>query len=341
MPITAALVGYGLAGRLLHAPVMEAAGIEIGAVVSSRTEEIRAERPSAAVCASLEEALALPGIDLVVLATPNHLHYEQARRALQAGRHVVVDKPFVLTHDEAAELKSLAEARGLVLSVYHNRRWDADFLTIRRLLGENRLGRVFNYAARWDRFRPSVQQRWREEALPGAGLLYDLGPHLADQAIQLFGMPDWVEADVFVQREGGAVDDGFEIRAGKGPLRLSLGAASVVADGGWRYRIDGTAGSFLKRGIDPQEAALRAGGRPTEPGFGEEAAENRGILVSGEGAREEIPSEAGRWTTFYEGIVRAIRDGGEPPVTAASAAETVRFLDAVRQAAERHARVVL
>ena len=339
MTVTVGLVGFGLAGRFLHAPLIRAAGLSIAAVVSSRTAEITEDLPQARALPELPALLERSDIDLVVIATPTHRHAEQIEACLRADKHVVVDKPFAVSAEQAEHLIALADARNLKLSVYHNRRWDSDYLTIKRLLDAGTLGEPVSFQMRWDRYRPGVQDRWREKPLPGSGLLYDLGAHLIDQALTLFGPPDWVQADVFMQKAGGTVDDGFEILWGCGRRRVSLGVASIVADGGYRYRVHGTAGSFLKAGLDLQEAQLRAGMDPLDPAFGEEPEAQWGRLVSGEGCERRVPSERGRWLSFYEAMAGALRDGGPLPVEPREAARVIALIEAARESAEHGRRV--
>ena len=253
-------------------------------------------------------------IDLIVVASPNHLHVAQATAALESGRHVVIDKPVSASAAEARELSALAARVDRRLAAFHNRRWDSDFLTIQRLIREARLGPIQLFSARWDRYRPTVSERWREKPHPGVGLTYDLGVHLVDQALCLFGKPDWVQADVWSQREGSVIDDAFEILLGKAALRISLSASSIAADPDWRYRINGSRAAYVKAGFDPQEPQARAGMSPADASFGVEAEGQWGRLTEGATGRSEIvPSERGRWTSFYEIMRRSIEEDGPVP----------------------------
>jgi scyllo-inositol 2-dehydrogenase (NADP+) len=213
--------------------------------------------------------------------------------------------------------------------VFHNRRWDSDFLTLSRLLAERRLGEIAAFHARWDRYRPQVEDRWRERAAPGTGMFYDLGSHLIDQTLCLFGMPDWIQADVFAQRVGAQADDGFELLMGKGALRISLGGSSLAAANRFRYRVLGTQATFTKSGRDPQEQRLRNGVEPSTPGFGDEPASDYGRLTHGNTDRIEIVrSEPGRWLTFYEAMRRSIENNAPVPVTAVEARSTLLVTEA-------------
>jgi scyllo-inositol 2-dehydrogenase (NADP+) len=342
MTLSAGLAGFGLAGRYFHLPLLQAAGINIAAVVTSRVEAVRETLPSAAVLQAFEPLLEREDIDLIVIATPTGLHASQAAAALHAGKHVVVDKPLSVTSAEARTLARVASAQDRKLAVFQNRRWDSDFLTIRRLIDEQQLGEINAFHARWDRFRPAITDRWRERAEPGSGMLYDLGSHLIDQALQLFGRPDWIQADVFTQRAGAVADDGFEILMGKGVLRISLGVSSMAAGGDWRYRIHGSRAAFFKGGLDPQEDQLRSGMKPDANDFGIEPAAQWGKLVAGaDGQARTIEPERGRWRLFYEGLRNSIERGTAVPVAAAEASITLEIIEQARRSALEGRRIAL
>ncbi|HEY4368512.1 MAG TPA: Gfo/Idh/MocA family oxidoreductase [Steroidobacteraceae bacterium] len=336
------LIGFGLAGRTFHAPLIQAAGLRIGAVVTSQCAAVAETVAGAAVLKSERELFERDDIDIVVVATPNHLHVSQARAALEAGKHVVIDKPLSVTAQEARELGQLARAHALMLAVFHNRRWDSDFLTVRKLIDSGQLGTINAFRARWDRFRPVIPDRWKERAHPGNGMLYDLGSHLIDQAVQLFGRPQWLQADVFMQREGAVVDDGFEILLGNGPLRISLAANSLAASGDWRYVVHGSQASFFKPGLDPQEDQLRAGMNPLTPGFGVEPEAQWGKVVDGaSGHWQLLTAERGRWLSFYTEVRRSIEMHLPPPVSADEAAIVIEILEAALQSSRERRRIEL
>jgi len=333
MPVNVALFGYGLAGAVFHAPLIAAEPrMRLTRVVSSRKEEVARSFPDAIVSRDAEAAMADGSVDLVVIATPNESHAQLARDALLAGKHVVVDKPFVVDFADGSDLIEIARERNRMLTVFHNRRWDGDFLTVARLLAEGRLGEIALAEFRWDRFRPEIKQGWREVPRDGAGLLADLGPHLIDQALQLFGQPDAVEGDVTCQRPAGLVDDYFEITLHYGAKRVILSAASLIAAARPRFALHGTKGSFVKYGIDPQEETLRAGGKPGDPTYGIDAPENYGTLTTGTG-RSSIPTETGNWRAFYERVADAILDGAPPPVEPAEALAGLSIIERVRRSA--------
>jgi scyllo-inositol 2-dehydrogenase (NADP+) len=308
MTIRTVLIGRGLGGSVFHAPLIRACeGLELVRWVGS------AEAGAAAVA---------PDVDLVVISTPNAFHFPLARAALEAGKHVVVDKPFTVSVAEAEALIDLAHARGRVLSVFHNRRWDGDFLTVAKLLP--RLGTVRLYEAHWDRFRPALRNGWKEDPGQGAGLLLDLGPHLIDQALCLFGMPRAVRADVLAQRAGSRIDDYFALTLDYGPMRVLLSASMLVAQPRPRFAVHGSGGSFVKYGVDPQEAELKAGADPRETG----ADPVDGVLTAADGARETVATERGRYLSFYEGVAAAIRGEGPVPVDPADARDGLRIIEA-------------
>ena len=338
------LVGYGAAGRVFHAPVIGAVeGLRLRKVVERRAAESRARYPWVEVVREPEALFEDEAVELVVVATPNETHAGLARRALAAGKHVVVEKPFAVTSREADELVALAREAGRVLTAFHNRRWDGDFLTVRKLLDEGRLGRLREYESRYDRLREEPRPgAWRERPGPGSGLLYDLGPHLIDQALVLFGRPRAVEAAVRRQREFAQTDDFFDIALhyDAGP-RVRLAAGMLAREPTPRFRLRGDAGAFVKYGLDPQEEALKAGRTPAGPGWGAEPPERWGTLTAGaDGAGETraVETLAGRYQDFYRNVAAAIRGRAEPAVRAEEARDTVRVIElAFRSSAERRA----
>lgn len=304
--------------------------MQVKAVVTRRTEAVREYLGNdVAVLGSADDLFARGDIDLIAIASPTPLHAPQTAAALRAGKHVVVDKPVCPTAAECSDLAQLARQHGRKLAVFQNRRWDSDFLTIKKLIDDGRLGTITSYYARWDRFRPQVVERWQENDDPGQGVMYDLGSHLVDQALVLFGEPEWLYANAFTQRDDSKIVDGFEILMGKGKLRISLGVSLLTCDGGYRYRVNGSRASFLKPGLDQQEPQLRAGMEPDDRLFGTEPKEQWGSLVEGEnGPRQVITPEQGRWLTFYERMRDAIERDQPVPVSADEACATIRVIEA-------------
>ena len=269
MTIHVGLVGYGMSGSVFHAPLIEyIPGLTLKTVVSSDPAKVQRAFPTISVVPTLDDLLIDKDISLVVIATPNQTHYPLAKQALAAGRHVVVDKPFVVSSQQADELIALAQTHHVLLSVYQNRRWDNDFLTLRHLLETHVLGDISTYEAHYDRYRPVVRNRWREEAGPGTGVLYDLGAHLIDQALVLFGMPATVWADIRAQRVSAKTDDYFHLVLGYPECAVILHSGSLVRESGPHFQVHGSKGSYLKYGLDPQEDALKVGQLPNDSMWG-------------------------------------------------------------------------
>ncbi|MBC7541100.1 MAG: oxidoreductase [Candidatus Sericytochromatia bacterium] len=269
MPIRVGLVGYGFAGKTFHAPVIAAVpGLRLAAVASRQWEQLSADLPDVAVVADPLALVTGADVDLVVIASPNETHLPLALAALRAGRHVVVDKPFTVTLAQARELAEAARAEGRILSVFQNRRWDSDFLGARQIVAAGRLGEIVHYESHFDRFRPDVRARWREQSGPGTGVWFDLGPHLVDQALCLFGLPKTVSARLARQRDGAQTDDWAHVVLDYGRLQVILHGSMLTAGNGPRFILHGTRGSWLKHGSDVQEDQLLAGMRPGDAGWG-------------------------------------------------------------------------
>jgi len=335
MTINVALLGYGLAGASFHGPLIAVEPrMRIARVVSSRQDQVARDFPDAIVSTDANAAIVADDIDLVVIATPNKTHAPLTREALLAGKHVVVDKPFVAEAAEGSDLIALARERGRMLSVFHNRRWDGDYLTVAKLVREGRLGEVMHAELRWDRFRVEIRDSWREMPDEGNGVLADLGPHLIDQALQLFGVPDKLTGDVAQQRAGALVDDYFELTLYYGARRVILSASTLIAEPRPRFALHGLAGSFVKNGIDPQEALLRAGGSPLDADYGFDAPGEYGVLTDAIG-RHPIPTERGDWPAYYAKVADAILDGVPPPVDPADAVTGLALIECARRSAEQ------
>lgn len=326
--LKAGIVGYGYATKTFHAPLIAAVpGMELAAVSSRDPAKVGADWPGLQVFDSPEALFACAEIELVVIPTPNDTHFPLAAHALAAGKHVVVDKPFTLTTGEAEELIALAHRYDRLLSVFHNRRWDADFLTLQAVLREGSLGRVTHFESHFDRYRPQVQARWREAAGPGGGLWYDLGSHLLDQALQLFGAPDGIWVDLARQRDGAVADDWFHAVLRYGDMRAILHGSALVAAPGPRLAAHGTGGSFVKFGLDPQEDALKAGLRPGSAGWGADPRPAQLTLHAGAESGQSVNSVAGNYLAYYAGIRDAIRLGAPNPVPAEQALRVMRLIE--------------
>ena len=340
-PLNVALVGYGAVGKVFHAPLINCTpGLRLHTVVSGDAGKVHADWPEVRVVADPQAAFDDDAIDLVVIAAPNAVHAALAIAALRAGRHVVVDKPFTVTLDEARRVVAAADDAGHIVSVFQNRRWDGDFLTLQRLLDEGTLGEVVELHSHFDRFRPQVPDRWRERAGAGSGLWFDLGPHLVDQALQLFGLPQSVQADIAIQRADAVVDDFFHVLLGYPRLRVMLHAGALVPAHGLRFAVHGTGGSFVKHGLDPQEDALKAGIAPRSPDWGHDPRPGTLTRVGDDGsATTLVGSVRGDYLGYYAALREAILGRGEAPVTAAQALDVMRVLDAGRTSA-REGRVI-
>ena len=334
--LNVALIGYGYVGKTFHAPLIAATpGLELHTVVSSDAAKVAADFPDVRVAAGLDNALADPAIDLVVIATPNALHAPQALAAFAASKSVVVDKPFALDAAQAREMADAAKAAGKLLAVFHNRRWDSDFLTLQRLIAEDALGQVVQYESHFDRFRPQVRDRWRERAGPGSGAWMDLGPHLLDQALVLFGAPLGVSADIGVQREGAEADDYFHVVLRYPTLRAILHGSLLTAASDLRLAVHGTKASYLKHGLDPQEAQLKAGMTPGAPGWGRDS--RHGVLVTVEDdiqIRADVRPEVLGYRAFYAGVREAILHGAPSPVPVEEALRVMELLELAQRASD-------
>jgi predicted dehydrogenase len=338
------LLGFGFAGQTFHAPLLRSTpGLRITAVASSRPALVHAALgPEVLVHADPQAVLSRDDVDLVVIATPNATHAPLARAALLAGKAVVVDKPFALDAEEARGLVELAESRQQLLSVFHNRRWDGDFLTVRALLATGQLGRITHAALHFDRFRSQVRPRWREAAGPGGGLAIDLLPHLLDQALQLWGQPVAVQADIAALRDGAQTDDYAHatLRYVDG-LRVELHASALAAHAGPRFVLHGTRGGYRKWGLDTQEDQLKAGARP-EPEHPDRwgADHQTGELLLAADPQQPDALQASAWPTqngnypaYYSAICAALRGQAANPVPAREALVVMQWLDLARRSA--------
>ncbi|MGH8061243.1 MAG: oxidoreductase [Pseudoxanthomonas sp.] len=327
--LNVALVGYGFVGKVFHAPLIaNTPGLRLHTVASSDARKVLADHPDVRVVAKPEVAFADPDIDLVVIAAPNPVHATLASAALAQGKHVVVDKPFTVTLEQAQQVIADAERAGRIVSVFQNRRWDADFLTLRKLIDDGMLGEVMEFHSHFDRYRPVVADRWRERDQPGSGLWYDLGPHLIDQALQLFGMPEAVFADIALQRDGAMAADYFNVLLRYPKLRVVLHAGSLVPGQQLRYAVHGTRASYLKHGLDPQEDALRKGGIPGQAGWGIDPLP--GVLRTGIAdsvEAETVQGVPGDYARYYAATRDAILHGGPAPVTPQQALEVMAMLE--------------
>ncbi len=335
------LLGFGYASQTFHAPlILSTAGLRLVAVSSSDAARVQAALGDGVrTFATADELISRAEVDLVVIPTPNDTHHPLARAALLAGRHVVVDKPFTLDTPQAQDLVALARSQQRLLSVFHNRRWDGDFMTARQLLADGTLGQVRHAAFHFDRFRPEVRDRWREADTPGGGIWMDLGPHLIDQCLQLFGWPVALQADIAKLRTGARADDHFlaQLRYADG-LRVTLGASMLAAHAGARFTLQGTRGSYVKHGLDPQEDALKAGLRPeaaARDAWGHDAQAGELMLAGTDGqlTPHTLPTLPGNYLAYYEQLRDTILGRAANPVPPEQALDVMALLDLGRRSA--------
>ncbi|MGP0147572.1 oxidoreductase [Pseudomonas oryzihabitans] len=329
-PFRVALIGYGFVGQTFHAPLLSSIpGLSLDLVASRDAARVQADLPEVRVTADYLAAVRDPAIDLVVIASPNQTHAPLASAALAAGKHVVVDKPFTVTLAEARQLAAEAEQAGLLLSVFQNRRWDSDFLGLQAVLASGALGELTSLESRIERFRPEVRTRWREAALPGSGLWFDLGPHLLDQALCLFGLPERLQAQLVRQRPGALTDDWFQVQLDYGSRQVTLRAGMLAAGGVPRFLAQGTAGSWIKQGADRQEDTLKAGVRPGAPDWGQDP--DPGWLIDASGERQALPTPAGDHRRYYLALVEALAGRAANPVSPAQACALMALLEAAQR----------
>ncbi|EMR03899.1 Gfo/Idh/MocA family oxidoreductase [Cesiribacter andamanensis] len=331
LPIRTLLLGYGLSARAFHVPfLLQNPQYQLVGLVQPRGDSGREAFPTVPHFRRPEEALQALWPELVIICSPNALHAPQARLALEAGAHVVVEKPFALSSGEAEALIALAEAKQRVISVYHNRRWDADFLTLQQVVREGILGRPVQLLSRFDRFRPQIKAGWKEEPAPGSGIFWDLAPHLLDQALLLFGTPQALYAQIRTERTAARTPDAFELFLYYPQVQVQLAAGSLVSASWPRFSLLATKGSYTKGGMDPQEAALRAGLQPGGAEWGSERPDQWGTLLVDNGASVEercYPSLAGDYGIFYQLLAAAIREGKQHPVPAQEALQVIQLLE--------------
>jgi predicted dehydrogenase len=336
--IKVGVVGFGLAGKVFHAPFLKLVeGMQLTAIMR-RSGEADPKYSDVRFVRSVEELLAIEDIQLVVVATPNDSHAPIARQCLDAARHVVIDKPFAPTLKEAEELVALAKQKKRIVTVFQNRRWDGDFLTVRKLFADQRLGRVVIYESHFDRFRPNLRGSWHEKPIPGMGLMFDLAPHLIDQALVLFGTPEAISADLRKERDGTQVDDAFDITFHYSHLRALLRASPVAAAPGPRFWICGTSGTYTKYGLDPQEDAMKNGGDPGSAEWGKEPQEAWGKFTSAD-KTEAVPTIPGSYRAYYENVRDAILGKAEIAVTPEQALNVMRVMELAAESSHEGCKV--
>ena len=325
------MIGYGLGGKCFHAPFIGTLPqYELAKVVERKTNESIERYPWVQIVRSVEELLKDDSLELIVVTTPNETHFPFALQALEAGKNVVVDKPMTVTSAQAQVLIDTARKNNKIVSAYQNRRYASDGRTIKKLIDHQLLGDIFEFESQFNRYRPELKQSWKETSAGGTGILYDLGAHLIDQALDLFGLPQTITADIRRQRPGTQADDYFDVRMDYGFLKVIMKAGMLVREQGPRYMIHGTKGSFIKYGDDPQDADARAGKMPTDPSWGLEPEESYGLLhteINGDIVKKRVPSEKGDFGIYYEKLFDSIVHGAPLAVKPEDGFNVVKIIE--------------
>jgi predicted dehydrogenase len=344
--IQAALASFGMSGMVFHGPSLKVnPNFNLHSILERTKSLSEKDYPESTIIRSFEELIAQDEIDLVIINTPDNLHYAMCKQALEAGKHVVVEKPFTQEVEQANELIQLAKDKNRILSVYQNRRWDNDFLTVKKILNEGIVGRLAEFESHFDRYRNFIQEgTWKEEGDKRHGVLFNLGSHMIDQVVQLFGKPKSITAHLDTLRDGGQVKDYYDIRLQYNDFAAILKSSYLVREPGPRYSLYGTLGTFHKWGIDPQEEMLKNGHLPNEPNWGTDSEEDWGILntewngLNYKGTIETVP---GNYNAFYENIYDAIVNGTELAVKPEESRDIIQLLDCCLQSDEEKRTIFL
>ena len=329
-PIKTAIIGYGLSGSKFHAPfIKDMKEFELSAIVVRDPEKIRSQVEDIPVYDSIERVLEeVPEIELVIISTPTPTHYSVAKTAIKAGKHLIVEKPFVVTIEEGEELIALAKEHNTVLSVYQNRRWDGDYLTVKSLMDSGKLGSVHTIEMNWDRYRKEVRDRWKEADIPGSGVFYDIAPHMLDQALCLWGEPYAIYGNMQKQREGAKATDYFHVVLEYEQGSILIRGGTLVSAQTPRFAIHGSEGSYIICGHDPQEAQLQAGIMPSDEEYGKRDENRLSIFVKPDGTQEKIEVAKGNYADYFKQVANAIHEGGPVPVTAEEGLAVIRLIEA-------------
>ncbi len=334
MKIPTAIIGYGYSASTIHVPLIHAAeDIDLVAAVSSRPEDVARQVPGVRCYPDVASMLNEDYIQLAVITTPNHTHFELAKQCLEGGCHVLLDKPWVVSKEEGEALIALAETCKRTLCVFQNRRWDSDFLTVKNLIAENSLGKIRHVASHFDRYRPQVRTRWREQAGRGNGIWYDLGPHLLDQAYTLFGLPKSLSATCRAMREGSQAVDYFHVQLHYQEFNFVMQSSPYCLGDTLRFDIQGAKGRYIKYGLDPQENALKLGKTPLDDEWAEAIEGGEGTLIT-ESGESLVESHSGLYADFYDLLANAIHEHCTPPVTAEEALAVIEIVERVSREVE-------
>ncbi|ENY6169685.1 oxidoreductase [Vibrio fluvialis] len=326
-PVKTAVIGYGYSAKTFHLPFINALPeLTLSAISSSQQAAVAADWPSAQWFGDANDLLDNSDAELVIITAPNDVHYPLAKRALQNGKHVIVEKPFVTRIEDGEELIALAAEKGLTLSVFHNRRWDGDFLTLQKLMAEGGLGDIKLFESHFDRYRPEIRQRWRELAQDGGGILFDLAPHLLDQALALFGLPQAINAQCRMMRPGATTIDYYNLILHYPNHLVHLHSNLYSPEPNLRYKVLGSLAKYEKYGLDPQETYLKEGKQPDSPQWSQEPASLYGQLHS-EAGSETIATELGGYQLYFKGVADAIRLGTANPVPPEQALQNIALIE--------------
>ncbi|MFT4856923.1 MAG: scyllo-inositol 2-dehydrogenase (NADP+) [Algoriphagus sp.] len=338
-PIRAAIVGFGSVAEKMHAPLIDVCdSLILTAAVERNSIKCQEKYLGVQTFRSLEALLEADSVDLVIITTPNEFHFPMAKACLLAGKHVVVDKPVTIFSHEAEKLGRIAQERNLILSVFHNRRFDGDVLTIQKLISENTLGEIVYLESHFDRFRPDIAENWREKDVPGNGITFDLGVHLIDQIVLFFGLPNWIQADIRKQRTGAIADDHFDIQLDFGSIKARATAGVLSASPTPRFLVQGKKGSYLKFGLDVQEAKFKAGQIPEGEDWGVENPEKWGRVFYSE-SEESYPTENGDYRIFYQNIAKAILGEESLLVSIPQTISVLKIIEAAFESAAQGRRI--
>lgn len=337
--VNTAILGYGKSAKNFHVPLLKSVpGFKITSVLQRSKDDALNDFKDITIARNLKDLLKDDSIDLVIVTTPNHLHYEQAFDCLSADKHVVVEKPFTITTEQSEKLIRLAREKERVLTVFQSRRWDGDYLTLKKIIGGGRLGTLLEFESNYNRFRRLKKEEvWKETEIDGSGILYDLSPHLIDQTLQLFGLPEHIYADIKHQRNGKA-DDWFRIDLFYSKLKVTLKAGMLVSDPTPRFILRGDQGAYIKYGMDVQEEQLASGMLPDQKGWGVEPDSNHGILytnVDGYVQEETVETLSGNYADFYNGLRDAIVNKEDPPVDPESAKNVIKIIERAIQSSQQ------
>jgi predicted dehydrogenase len=343
--IVTAIVSYGMSGSIFHAPLLHThRGFLLKTIMQRKSRSALEKYPYVTIAGDYNELLSDNEIELVVVNTPDNMHFDFASRALEAGKHVIVEKPFTTCVKDGEKLIALADKKHRILSVFQNRRWDGDFLTVQKIIRNKTLGRLVEYEAHFDRYRNYIQDSWKEKPEFETGTLYNLGSHLIDQALVLFGLPEAVYADIRIMRTGGKVDDAFDLKLYYKDIKVTLKAGYLVREPGPKFMIHGTEGSFVKYGLDPQEEDLKQGRSPDETNWGSEPESEWGILNTnkdGIRVRTRIKTIPGCYIDYYTNIYDAIVKGSGLSVKPEEALNVVRIIEAAYMSSDKRQSISL